>query len=84
MMMNADLRDYMLYNRIVIGIAKTIETTQNAKLRDQNQALIDHVHYIRHATQVSSRGLRTEPDDRTTSRKNLLDDQSLMIFEMEV
>ncbi|CAJ1970080.1 unnamed protein product [Cylindrotheca closterium] len=81
MMVNADLTDYLVYNRIIIGIAKTIEATKNAKLRDQNQALVDHIHYIRH-TQVSSRAVRKREADDLISRKQ--DDDEALIFEMEI
>ncbi|CAJ1970081.1 unnamed protein product [Cylindrotheca closterium] len=77
-MMNADFKDYRFYSRIVIGIGKTLETTENAKLRDQNQALIDHIHSIRH-THVSARA-SPEPDD-VSSR--ILDEDDFFIFEME-
>lgn len=48
--MQADYDDYLFYRRIVGGIEKTQEAVQCTKLRDQNQELINHLHYIRHAS----------------------------------
>lgn len=65
-MIKADYDDFLFYRRIVGGIEKTQEATQCTKLRDQNQELIDHLHYIRHA-QPSLRNYATgaSPPSRT-------------------
>ncbi|CAJ1970083.1 unnamed protein product [Cylindrotheca closterium] len=58
-MIQADYDDFLLYQRIVGGIEKTQEATQCTKLRDLNQQLIDHLHYIRHASSSSRRTYTT-------------------------
>jgi hypothetical protein len=45
--MMTDYQDYLFYCRVVGGIQKQQEKTKDAKLRYQNQALIDHITYIR-------------------------------------
>ena len=53
-LIQADYDDYVFYQRIVSGIAKTQGITKCEKLRTQNQALIDHLHHMRHSHESSS------------------------------
>lgn len=50
-----DYQDYLFYSRVVGGIEKQQNKTRDARLRYQNQALIDHINYIRHC-QTPPRG----------------------------
>jgi hypothetical protein len=52
--MVADYQDYVFYNRVVDGIRKNQQTTQDVQLRYQNQALIDHITLVRNSQRLIS------------------------------
>ncbi|CAJ1970078.1 unnamed protein product [Cylindrotheca closterium] len=83
LMVNADLTDYMFYSRLITGIAKTIEASESTKLRHQNQALVDHIHYIRH-TQVSSQSSRRDEEETDNKGSRNHDEDEALIFEIDV
>jgi hypothetical protein len=58
--MMADHQDYLFYSRVVGGIQKQQEKIKDAKLRYQNQALLDHMKYIR-SCQTPPRTTSTAP-----------------------
>jgi hypothetical protein len=52
--MLADYRDYVFYSRLVNGISRKQESTQDRTLRYQNQALLKHIVLTRYGTPPSN------------------------------
>ena len=66
----ADYKDFVFYSRLVDGMRKKQDATQDIRLRYQNQALIDHIVYTRNTRETTCDPPQTIPPPPTSIYRN--------------